>query len=106
MLEIEKAVREFDEQARAVEALIDSLRDVFDPAPESRVCQVPWDLLGAYIRAIDAKHHIGGWLEWWWAECRLGETPLAAGLPGEAMREIATVDDFVRLVCDDAALAA
>lgn len=106
MLEIEKAVREFDEQARAVEALIDSLRDVFDPAPESRICQVPLDLLGAYIRALDAKHHIGGWLEWWWLECRLGENPLAAGLPGEAMREIATVDDFVRLVCDEAAPAA
>ena len=105
MSEIEKAVREFDEQARAVESLIDSMRAVFDLAPESRVCQVQWDLLGAYIRALDAKHHIGGWLDWWWTECRLGESPMGAGLHGEPMREIATVDDLVRLVCDDAALA-
>lgn len=106
MSEIEKAVREFDEQARAVESLIDSLRDVFDPAPESRACQVPWDLLGAYIRALDSKHNIGGWLEWWWLECRLGENPLQAAPVGEELRMIATVDDLVELVLLDLAKAA
>ena len=105
MTPIEQAIRDFDKHARAVENLIDSLNTIIEPAPESVLCETLWGVLGAYRDAIGSQYQIGDWLDWWWLECNLGANQMQAGLAGEAQRTIATVDDLVKLICDDLAQA-
>ena len=104
MTPIEQAIREFDKHARAVESLIEGFKVVADPAPESMLCSTVFDLLDAYRKTIEDQHGIDGWLDWWRLECRLGETPLEAGLADEEMRTIATLDDLIALVIDHVAM--
>ena len=105
MTPIEQAIRDFDRHARAVESLIDGFKVVADPAPESMLCSTVFDLLDAYRKTVEQQHGIDdGWLDWWRLECRLGETPLEAGLADEAMRTIATIDDLIALVIDHVAM--
>ena len=105
MTPIEQAIRDFDKHARAVESLIDGFKVVADPAPESMLCSIVFDLLDAYRKTVEQQNGIDDdWLEWWRLECRLGETPLEAGLAGEAMRTIATLDDLIALVIDHVAI--
>lgn len=90
---IAAAIRDFHERAQAASTAMEKLHDAIDMAPESPLYQTMWGLVGGYIAALDAAFHIGGWLEWWWEECRLGDNPNKAGLPGEAMRLIENLDD-------------
>lgn len=99
MTPIEQAIRDFDKHARAVESLIKGFKVIAEPAPESMLCDTVFGLLTAYRKTIEDQHGIDDdWLEWWRLECRLGETPLEAGLAGEEMRTIATIDDLVAIV--------
>lgn len=99
---IEKAIRDFHERVREVESHIDVLTEgLLKVSPDSDLLGSIWEVAEGYREALDAAYSIGGWLEWWWHECGLGENPMKAGLPGEDLRTVATIDDLVRLVLDD-----
>lgn len=97
----EHAIRQFHERAAGARDVLDSLDNVLSLTPESPLFEAMWALVGGYIEALGASFHIDGWMEWWWSECLLGEKPMKAGLPGQELREIATVDDLVQLVLAD-----
>lgn len=97
---IEKAIRDFHERAVEVEAVADALGELVGMQPESRVMTALFGTLGDYMRALGEPLGIDGWLEWWWLECGLGEHPKQAKLPGEALRDINTLDDMVALMID------
>ncbi|WP_313250784.1 hypothetical protein [Stenotrophomonas sp.] len=94
-------IRNFNELAWAMESRLDLLDEVLDITPESPLRKAAWDLIGGYINALDRAWNIGGWLEWWWSEVRLGESPSSASLKGEPMRPIRNIDDLVGIVLDD-----
>lgn len=101
---IETEIRAFHERVRAARDVLRKLDDVLDIAPESPLYEAVWALIGGYMGALGAAYgHIDGWLEWWWSECDLGANPHDAGLPGEPMRTIETLDDLVGIVLDDLA---
>jgi len=100
---VEKAIREFHERVSDIERVTDVLNSVLSMVPESDLNSAIWALIGGYKDALGEAYSIDGWLEWWWLECNLGEKPMQAGLPGEELRTIATVDDLILLVCDDLA---
>lgn len=100
---LEKAVRTFHERVIALENVMGALQEQLSMAPEAPINSAIWSLIGGYMSALDDAYSIGGWLEWWWMECGLGATPMQAQPFGYEMRLIATIDDFVQLVCDDLA---
>jgi len=100
--QIGQAVREFHATVREVEEVMDALNDVLGTHPESKLSAAVWAVVGRYKSALDDAYGIGGWLEWWWLECRLGSNPLRARLQGEEMRIVANVDELVTLVVSDA----
>ena len=90
-----------DEVARA-DALIDQLSAIFGDTPDSYLTETIWSLIGAYKAAlVSAYGPVDEWLDWWWHECNLGARPKQAGLPGEPMRTIATINDLFQLITDD-----
>lgn len=103
---LEETIREFDARVREIERVSDTLNRVLLISPESEFYSAIWSIIHGYMEAISAVYPIGGWLEWWWLDCGLGSWPHQAGLPGEELRTIATIDDLVRIVCDDIARSA
>lgn len=104
-LALAATIRLWHDRVVALEEQLDALRDLLQMAPEAPLNEAAWGLVGGYIAALDARWNIGGWLEWWWNECRLGESPSQAGINGEPMRDIKTIDDLIALVIDDLAQA-
>ena len=100
---IEKAVRDFHDRVYEVEHVTARLGDVLSIPPDAPLTTAIWQLIGGYRDALGAAYGIEGWLDWWWIECNLGGTPMDAAPVGGEMRKISTVDDLVRLVCDDLA---
>ncbi|MBL8473719.1 MAG: hypothetical protein JNM98_18155 [Rhodocyclaceae bacterium] len=100
---LETAVREFHARAEEAERVQRVLGETLKMAPESELFQATRGLIGGYIMALDAAYQIGDWLEWWWSECALGARPMGAAPAGGSVRMIATVDDLVALLCEDAA---
>lgn len=98
-------IRAWHEAVVDLESKIDALDEVLDIAPESPLRLAIWSLVGGYIRALDHAWDIGGWLEWWWEELRMGECPSQAGLKGQEMRSIATLDDLIKIALDDLVIA-
>lgn len=41
------------------------------------------------------------WLDAWWLECNFGDKPLQAGLVGEELRTITTLEELMKLILDD-----
>ena len=107
MDDLEKAVRGFHSRVLEAEMVYDALNSVMWMEPESNFHSMLSELIGGYKEALDTAFHIGGWLEWWWLDCDLGRRrhPKEAGLPGEPLRKIATVDDLVKIIKDDLARA-
>lgn len=75
---IESAIREFHDRVLAAEEVIDGLDHLVGLTPESKLNDVIWGLIGGYMEALNQHHHIGGWLEWWWGECRMDMNPMMA----------------------------
>lgn len=105
MEKVEKAIRDFHERVSEIESVTDAMSEVLSMAPECALHSAILALIGGYRDALGAAYSIDGWLEWWWLECGLGSKPMRAGLAGEELRAIATIDDLVRLICDDLAQA-
>lgn len=106
MEKVEKAIREFHERVTEVERVIDALNTVLSMPPECDLYSTIWALIGGYKDALGDAYCIDVWLEWWWLECGLGGKPMQAAPAGGELRTIATIDDLVRLICDDLAQAA
>ncbi len=98
---VENAIRSFHERVTEIERVFDTLNSVLYIQPESDFHNAINSLIGGYINALGAAYSINGWLEWWWFECSLGGSPNRAGLAGEELRTIETIDDLVKLICDD-----
>lgn len=100
-----EAIRNWHERLYAWEQQLGALRDLLQMAPEAPLNEAGWALAGGYVTALDSRWSIAGWLEWWWHECRLGGTPQRAGLVGEPLRTITTIEDLIAIVADDLAQA-
>ena len=102
---ISAVILEWFETVSAMTDALDSIEQALHTRPESPLNEAAWALIGSYIRAIDAKYNIGPWLDWFWTECRLGESPMHASLPGESLRAITGIDDLIKLIIDDLRLS-
>ena len=98
---VEQQVREWHEALTGVFEIMERLDDVLDINPESPLNAAIFKLIGSYNRALGWSNGIDGWLEWWWTECRMGENPMRAGLPGGELTLISNIDDLVKLIIDD-----
>lgn len=100
---VEAAVREFHDLLSALDKKMDAMQSLVGMDQEGDFAASVWWGVGFSIGALNVAYGIGDWLEWWWHECQLGAKPMQAGLPGEPLRTIATIDDLVRLILDDLA---
>ena len=54
---------------------------------------------------LDALSELTGasleWLEPWWLEHAFGARPMQAGLHGEPLRTLGTIEELVQLIADD-----
>ncbi len=97
MMAMEKAVREFHARAKEIERVMDAMDSVLGMSPESDFYTAAFGLIGGYMAAIEEAYSMGGWLDWWLHECRLGDRPMQAGFDGE-LRTVATVDDLLLII--------
>ena len=89
------AMREVDEQYDALHALMGL-------TPESALWKAVGDMQNLLTRQAAELCSIGDdWLMAWWLEHDFGDVPMKAGLVGEELREIRTLDELVDLICDD-----
>lgn len=99
---IRNAVLRWNELVCDIETALDNLRDTVGLNPEAPLPTAAWALAGGYMDALDVAYGIGGWLEWWWHECRLGENPMQAGFDGK-VRLVATIEDLIGIILEDLA---
>lgn len=95
------AVREFHERVTEIERVMNTLESVLYMSPECDLHNAICALISGYNNSLCEYYSIDGWLGWWWLECDLGNNPKQASLAGEELRTIATIDDLVKLICDD-----
>lgn len=89
------AMREVDKQYEKMYALM-------GVAPESPLWKAVGDMQNLLTdQAADLCCIGADWLMAWWLEHQFGETPMKAGLHGEELREIRTLEELVALICDD-----
>lgn len=84
----------------------DALINLTMATPESPAINAIYSVMGLATRqAADLVGCSADWLNAWWLEHRFGERPMMAGLPGQPLREIKTIEELAALILDDAALA-
>ena len=89
------AMREVDKQMHALDK-------VTGCHPESLLSEAIGDMQALLTRQAAELCSIGDdWLMAWWLEHDFGTTPMKAGLVGEELREIRTLEGLVALICDD-----
>ena len=90
------AMREMDKQYDALHALTGI-------TPESPLWKAVGNMQSLLTEQAADLCSIGAdWLMEWWLEHDFGDVPMKAGLVGQELREIRTLDDLVTLICDDA----
>lgn len=94
-------VRKFHERATDFETRMDAMAEMLWMSPECPIRQAGWGVIDGHVSALDRAWNIGSWLEWWWQELSLGEKPSEAGLTGEEMRQIRTIEDLIQIIVDD-----
>ena len=99
-------LRDWQAAMGAAEQQMQALSRVTGLVPESRLCRAICNLQRAYTLTLAAL--IGGditaeILEAWWTEHNFGARTMRAGLAGEDLRELDTVDDLAAFL--SAALA-
>lgn len=93
----------WQECMQEIEQQTDALIELTGSTPEASplLCAIH-ALQGLATRqAAELTDTTADWLEAWWMEHRFGERPLRAGLVGDALRDIATLEELVALICDD-----
>lgn len=99
--QLEAAIRGFDTLARTMENLHDTLDTSIGLTVEGPVSMALSEAVRTQQAALEAQFGIGGWLEWWWLECYLGKQPMEAGVNGDPMRLIVTLEDLIQLLLDE-----
>jgi hypothetical protein len=85
---------------------MDALAQIIGCTPESPLQSAIYGLMGDYTQQVADR--IGcstEWLEAWWLDHNFGERPMSAGIVGEPLRDISTLEDLVALIVGDAAKA-
>jgi hypothetical protein len=97
-------LKAWQERMQACEAATDDLIRLTMAAPESPLINSVYSVMGLATRqASDLVGCTDEWLSAWWLEHKFGERPMQAGLTGEPLRDISTLDELVALICDDEA---
>lgn len=98
------AIREWHESMIDLETKMSAFQEVTGSQTDSPLSSAIYHVAGQYIKALDAAYSIGGWLEWWWIDCELGNSPKHAKLPDEDKRLISSIDDLIQLLTDEIAM--
>ncbi len=98
-------LKTWQERMQACEAATDALINLTMAAPESPLIHSIYSVMGLATRqTADLIGCADEWLTAWWLEHKFGELPMMAGLPGQPLREIKTIEELAALILDDAAL--
>lgn len=84
------------------EQQLSALDGVLGTHPEAPLPSAMWHLMGELTRQVAAR--IGccdEWLEAWWLDHQFGERPMQAGIVGEPLRNIATLQQLAELIVND-----
>ena len=100
--EILRRLTAWQDAMREVDKQYDALHALTGLTPESPMWEAVGDLQNLLTEKTAELCAIGtDWLMAWWLEHDFGETPMYAGLHGEELREIRTLEELVELICDD-----
>ena len=94
-------IRAWHKTIAQVEAAMDDIDRVIGYSADSPLAQAFAALSVEYTNAVQDCHGLGKWLEWYWLECNMGKTPLSASIGDNPLREIATVEDLIKLCEED-----
>ncbi len=96
----------WQERMQDAENNMGQLTAIVGSSPESPLQSAVYAVMGDYTRQVaDRIGCSDEWLQSWWLDQNFGEHPLRAGIFGEPLREISTLEDLVALIVDDAAVA-
>ena len=100
------ALQAWEAHVKAIQAVYEADRLACGALIESPRWEAVYGLLDAYMALIADQirpDHLGAdqvteWLDWWAFECDFGATPKQAGLAGQEMREIRTLEDLLWII--------
>ena len=98
--ETKDAISTWYTTVKATGEAVDALDRVVGCSPESPLHVAIYGILEAYTDAVQDAHGLSDWLNWWWLECDMGQNHLSASIGDEPLREIATVEDLIKL-CEE-----
>ena len=94
-------LRQWQSAMQAAEQRLDALSELTGINPEAPLFEAIYNLMGLATRqAADLTGASLEWLEPWWLEHAFGARPMQAGLVGEELRDIVTLEELVELICD------
>ena len=96
-----EAIRTWYATTKAVGEAVDELDRAVGCSPESPLSQSIYAMVIAYTGAVQDAHGLDTWLNWYWLECNMGKTPLSASIGDNPLRDIATVEDLIKLCEED-----
>ena len=97
-------LKTWQERMQACEHATTQLVSLTGAAPESPLIDAIYSVMGLATRqAADLIGCSDQWLSAWWLEHQFGLSPMRAGLEGEPLRTICTLDDLLKMICDDEA---
>jgi len=97
-----QALREWEERMKTCDDALADLILLTSAAPESKIVTATHGVMR--VATVNTAALIGcspDWLESWWLEDSFGETPMKAGLVGEPLRDIRTIEELAALIFDD-----
>jgi hypothetical protein len=95
-------LRQWQSAMQAAEQRLDELSELTGINPEAPLFESLYGLMGLATRqAADLTGASLEWLEPWWLEHAFGARPMQAGLHGEPLRTLGTIEELVQLIADD-----
>lgn len=95
-------LRQWQSAMQAAEQRLDALSELTGINPEAPLFESLYGLMGLATRqAADLTGASLEWLEPWWLEHDFGARPMQAGLHGEPLRTLSTIEELVQLIADD-----
>ena len=100
------ALQAWEAHVKAISAVYEADRLACGALIESPRWEAVYGLLEAHTMMVaqaiapdDATaENVAEWLDWWAFECDFGATPKRAGLTGQEMREIRTLEDLLWII--------
>lgn len=97
-----QVLREWETRLKEfAEAMADFI-DLTQAGPESRLLQSIYAM--ANLATVQAAERVGcsmDWLEAWALEHEFGKRPMRAGIKGEPLRDVRTIEELAALIFDD-----